>query len=145
MSQPPQHASWADDVEEEEAQECGKAGGRRASSGGAAAPPPARGRAASASPAPPPAGSDDNDGDYGAAPTAVAAVDDWHPGMPVQRGAARARLDMAHGFLAGIVRNQRDRDAYEQAWQKAQAASGDDYQRKWGRAPVQRDGRDWNQ
>ena len=79
------------------------------------------------------------------APTAVAAVDDWHPGMPVQRGAARARLDMAHGFLAGIVRNQRDRDAYEQAWQKAQAASGDDYQRKWGRAPVQRDGRDWNQ
>lgn len=40
------------------------------------------------------------------------------------------------------VRNQQDRDAYEKAWQEAHAR-GDEYQRKWGRAKVQRDGQDW--
>ena len=40
------------------------------------------------------------------------------------------------------VRNQKDRHAYEQAWQEAHRGS-DDYQRKWGRAKVQRDGREW--
>ena len=40
------------------------------------------------------------------------------------------------------VRNQQDRDAYEKAWKEAHA-EGDEYQQKWGRAKVQRDGRDW--
>lgn len=40
------------------------------------------------------------------------------------------------------VRNQLDRDAYEKAWREAHA-KGDEYQQKWGRAKVERDGRQW--
>jgi hypothetical protein len=40
------------------------------------------------------------------------------------------------------VRNQQDRDAYEKAWREAHA-QGDQFQQKWGRAKVQRDGKEW--
>ena len=29
---------------------------------------------------------------------------DWHPGLEVQRGQARQRLDLTHGFVKNIVR-----------------------------------------
>ncbi len=40
------------------------------------------------------------------------------------------------------IKNQYDRNQYERAWQHAYE-QGDEYQRKWGRAKVQRDGKDW--
>ena len=33
------------------------------------------------------------------------------------RGGGRAKLDLSHGFVRSIVRNQNDRAAYESAWQ----------------------------
>jgi hypothetical protein len=32
---------------------------------------------------------------------------DWHPGLEVQRGQARQRLDLTHGFVKNIVRLNR--------------------------------------
>ncbi len=84
--------------------------------------------------------------------------EDWHTNMNVERGAARHRLNLNHGFVQQVVgwrmqqenilyraqpcaqpcaqiRNQRDRDAYEQQWREAYEQA-DEYGKKWGRVKV---------
>ncbi|KAI7846033.1 hypothetical protein COHA_000570 [Chlorella ohadii] len=114
----PKH-TWADDVEEDEAEELQR-----------------RAQAA------PSSYQDYGDDEEAFREGRYEPRDGWHEGMDVQRGASRARLNLQHGFMRDIVRNQRDRDAYEKAWQEAHAQA-DEYQKKWGRAKVQRDGKEW--
>lgn len=85
---------------------------------------------------------------------------DWHADMNPQRGAAKHRLNLNHGFVKQVVRcivdnvvgmsafsacrahaaheqirNQHDRDKYEQQWQSAYKQA-DEYGKKWGRVKV---------
>mmetsp|Transcript_33689 Transcript_33689/g.79948 ORF Transcript_33689/g.79948 Transcript_33689/m.79948 type:complete len:640 (-) Transcript_33689:195-2114(-) len=70
--------------------------------------------------------------------------DTWHESLDVSRGQARQRLNLEHGFLQSIIRNQKDREAYEQAWQRALAEKSTMLEKKWGRARPTRNGEDWS-
>eukprot|EP00873_Tetraselmis_striata_P037689 jgi/Tetstr1/457953/TSEL_044466.t1 len=70
--------------------------------------------------------------------------DSWRQDLHVSRGQSRQRLDMGHGFLKSIIRNQKDRDAYEQAWREALEEKSTDQERKWERAAPARGGEDWS-
>lgn len=72
----------------------------------------------------------------------LAAQHHPHSRPPSRPAALPAPPLPCHRRRFSQVRNQEDRDRYEQAWQQAYA-QGDEYQRKWGRAKVQRDGGDW--
>ena len=45
---------------------------------------------------------------------------------------ARARLNLGHGFLKSIVRNQNDRSSYERAWQERSDATDDSNKKEFG-------------
>ena len=117
------HINWADVVEQEKAPEDER---MRAAAAARAAASPASGRGGGAGPAPAPerssaeilaAGWEEvtRGGSYGGNSAEQrpgelrAGCDDWHEGMSVERGSARARLDLSHGFLKFVERNQRDR------------------------------------
>ena len=62
--------------------------------------------------------------------------------LPQTPTSTHVRMRPAHACMLCQVRNQKDRDAYERAWQQS-LQQGDEFQQRWGRAKVQRDGRDW--
>ncbi|KAK9806817.1 hypothetical protein WJX72_003729 [[Myrmecia] bisecta] len=74
-------------------------------------------------------------GDYGGV-----AADDWHEGIEVERGTARHRLDLSHGFVRHIVHNQKAREAYEQQWQAENVDHP--YNAPWSQEPEDRTARE---
>ena len=44
----------------------------------------------------------------------------------------RSRIDLNHGFLRQIQRNQRDRKAYHEAWEEAREQTADASKREYG-------------
>lgn len=111
---------WADDVEEDEAEERQRQGAHTAGAGrplsyAAAAGPAAAasspttgswtGRAEAAQRCWEPGLSSPGGGrpDSGASVPLGETRDEWYEGMHVQRGASRQRLNMQHGFLKEIV------------------------------------------
>ena len=56
----------------------------------------------------------------------------------------RARLDLGHGFLRAIERNQRDRAAYHAAWEERRESDADANRRATGMGvTVIKDGEEW--
>ena len=56
----------------------------------------------------------------------------------------RARLDLGHGFLRAIERNQRDRAAYHAAWEERRESDADPNRRATGMGvTVIKDGEEW--
>lgn len=104
---------WADDVEEDEAEERQRQGAcasplSYAAATSVAASAPTTGswtanREAAGRGWEPVRGSPGGDGADSASDRLYEARDEWHEGMAVQRGASRQRLNMQHGFLKDIV------------------------------------------
>ena len=56
----------------------------------------------------------------------------------------RSRIDLNHGFLRQIQRNQRDRKAYHEAWEEAREQTADANKREYGIGiNVMKDGKEW--
>ena len=56
----------------------------------------------------------------------------------------RSRIDLNHGFLRQIQRNQRDRKAYHEAWEEAREQTADASKREYGIGiNVMKDGKEW--
>jgi hypothetical protein len=61
-------------------------------------------------------------------------------GEPPRRG----RIDLSHGFLRQIQRNQRDRKAYHEAWEDARDSTVDANKKEFGIGiNVMKDGKEW--
>ena len=56
----------------------------------------------------------------------------------------RSKIDLNHGFLRQIQRNQRDRKAYHEAWEEAREQTADANKREYGIGiNVMKDGKEW--